>query len=51
MLAASVSRHGERLAEYVALNDVVIMKSAMSRIITWRSRSTASWPPGTAPTA
>ena len=26
-------RHGERLSEYVALNDVVITKSAMSRII------------------
>src|SRR5713101_3824532 len=34
MLAATVSRHGERLSEYAALNDVVIMKSAMSRIIT-----------------
>lgn len=34
MLAARVSRQGERLTEYVALNDVVIMKSAMSRIIT-----------------
>jgi NAD+ kinase len=33
MLAASVSRQGERLSEYVALNDVVITKSAMSRII------------------
>src|SRR5262249_42199557 len=33
MLAAQVWRHGERLAEYVALNDVVITKSAMSRII------------------
>lgn len=33
MLAAAVTRQGERLAEYVALNDVVIMKSAMSRII------------------
>src|SRR4029079_15042779 len=34
MLSAAVSRHGERLSEYVALNDMVIMKSAMSRIIT-----------------
>jgi len=33
MLAAEVRRHGERLSEYVALNDVVITKSAMSRII------------------
>ena len=33
MLAAAVSREGERLSEYVALNDVVITKSAMSRII------------------
>ena len=33
MLAATVSRQGERLAEYVALNDMVITKSAMSRII------------------
>jgi NAD+ kinase len=33
MLAASVSRQGERLSEYVALNDMVITKSAMSRII------------------
>lgn len=33
MLSAAVTRQGERLAEYVALNDVVIMKSAMSRII------------------
>ena len=33
MLAATVSRRGERLAEYVALNDMVITKSAMSRII------------------
>jgi NAD+ kinase len=33
MLGATVSRQGERLADYVALNDVVIMKSAMSRII------------------
>ncbi len=33
MLVARVVRRGERLAEYVALNDVVITKSAMSRII------------------
>ena len=33
MLAATVSREGERLVEYVALNDMVITKSAMSRII------------------
>jgi NAD+ kinase len=33
MLTARVSRQGERLTEYAALNDVVIMKSAMSRII------------------
>jgi NAD+ kinase len=33
MLGARVSRQGERLSEYVALNDVVITKSAMSRII------------------
>ncbi|HZV94363.1 MAG TPA: NAD(+)/NADH kinase [Candidatus Nitrosocosmicus sp.] len=33
MLAARISRQGERLSEYVALNDVVITKSAMSRII------------------
>ncbi len=33
MLAASVSRQGERLSEYVALNDMVITKSAMSRIV------------------
>jgi NAD+ kinase len=33
MLGATVTRQGERLADYVALNDVVIMKSAMSRII------------------
>jgi NAD+ kinase len=33
MLGATVSRQGERLAEYVALNDMVITKSAMSRII------------------
>ncbi len=34
MLAAEVLRQGERLSGYVALNDVVITKSAMSRIIT-----------------
>src|SRR5713226_10535667 len=33
MLAAQVWRKGERLSEYAALNDVVITKSAMSRII------------------
>jgi NAD+ kinase len=33
MLGATVLREGERLAEYVALNDMVITKSAMSRII------------------
>jgi NAD+ kinase len=33
MLTAQVVRRGERLAPYVALNDVVITKSAMSRII------------------
>src|SRR5215831_16512399 len=33
MLAASVSREGEQLVDYVALNDMVITKSAMSRII------------------
>ena len=33
MLAAQVWRQGERLSEYAALNDVVITKSAMSRII------------------
>jgi NAD+ kinase len=33
MLGATVSRQGERLAEYVALNDMVITKSAMSRIV------------------
>jgi len=33
MLSARVVRQGERLSEYVALNDVVITKSAMSRII------------------
>jgi NAD+ kinase len=34
MLAAQVLRQDERLTGYVALNDVVITKSAMSRIIT-----------------
>jgi NAD+ kinase len=33
MLTAQVVRRGERLARHVALNDVVITKSAMSRII------------------
>src|SRR5215475_198525 len=33
MLAASVSRDGEQIVDYVALNDMVITKSAMSRII------------------
>jgi NAD+ kinase len=33
MLAAQVRRRGERLTSHVALNDVVITKSAMSRII------------------
>src|SRR6266508_3492151 len=33
MLGAAVYRQGERLSEYAALNDVVITKSAMSRII------------------
>jgi len=33
MLSACVVRQGERLGEYAALNDVVITKSAMSRII------------------
>ena len=33
MLRARVLRQGEQLSEYVALNDVVITKSAMSRII------------------
>lgn len=35
MLAAQVKREGEQLPEYVALNDAVITKSAMSRIITF----------------
>ena len=33
MLTARIVRHGESLGEYDALNDVVIMKSAMSRIV------------------
>ena len=33
MLVATVSRQGERLSQYAALNDMVITKSAMSRII------------------
>jgi NAD+ kinase len=33
MLSARVLRNGESLGDYAALNDVVIMKSAMSRII------------------
>ncbi len=33
MLVARVLRRGERLSEHLALNDVVITKSAMSRII------------------
>jgi NAD+ kinase len=33
MLAARVRRRGEWLAEHIALNDAVILKSAMSRII------------------
>jgi NAD+ kinase len=33
LLAAEVLRNGKRLAEYAAMNDVVITKSAMSRII------------------
>jgi NAD+ kinase len=33
MLAAEVLRRGARLCEHVALNDVVITKSAMSRIV------------------
>jgi NAD+ kinase len=49
MLAAQVWRHGERLSEYVALNDVVITKSAMSRIINRPSRWTGISPPHTAP--
>ena len=36
LLAAQVIRRDERLVEHVALNDVVITKSAMSRIITLR---------------
>ncbi len=33
MLAAHVHRHGEKIAEYTALNDVVINKGALARII------------------
>jgi NAD+ kinase len=33
MLTARVHRHGERIAEYTALNDVVINKGALARII------------------
>ena len=33
MLVATVSRQGERLSQYASLNDMVITKSAMSRII------------------
>jgi NAD+ kinase len=33
MLSASVHRHGEKIAEYTALNDVVINKGALARII------------------
>jgi NAD+ kinase len=33
MLSAQVLRHGARLTEHIALNDVVMTKSAMSRII------------------
>ena len=33
MLTARVVRNGQRLCEYAALNDVVITKAAMSRII------------------
>lgn len=33
MLAASVRRHGEEIAEYTVLNDVVINKGALARII------------------
>ena len=33
LLAARVIRNGQPLCEYAALNDVVITKSAMSRII------------------
>ncbi|MFQ6672411.1 MAG: NAD(+)/NADH kinase [Candidatus Tectimicrobiota bacterium] len=34
LLQASIRREGERIAEYRALNDVVINKSALARIIT-----------------
>lgn len=33
MLTACVQRHGEKIAEYTALNDVVINKGALARII------------------
>src|SRR5438045_9551245 len=33
MLSASLRRGGQSVGEYIALNDVVITKSAMSRII------------------
>jgi NAD+ kinase len=33
MLSASVQRHGERIADYTVLNDVVINKGALARII------------------
>ncbi len=33
MLSASVQRHGERIGEYTVLNDVVINKGALARII------------------
>jgi NAD+ kinase len=33
MLTACVHRHGEKIAEYTALNDVVINKGALARII------------------
>ncbi len=33
MLAARVHRHGEKISEYTALNDVVINKGALARII------------------
>ncbi len=33
LLAARIVRSGKRVAEYVALNDVVVTKSAMSRLI------------------
>lgn len=33
MLTAAVFRHGEKIAEYTALNDVVINKGALARIV------------------